>query len=473
MNIQLPDFSKICVLVVGDIMLDEYWQGDVSRISPEAPVPVVLIENNEKRPGGAGNVALNIASLGAKVKLFGLVGDDASADSLEKYLLAAKVDCRFKRLKDRATITKLRVMSKHHQLIRLDFEAKFNEAHSQLLLESFINNLTGIDAVVLSDYNKGSLLKSRDFIIAARKKNIPVFVDPKNIDFSHYRGATVITPNLKEFIATVGSCDTEREIAAKGLAMIDNYQIDNLLITRGEHGMTLIRKGHEETHIATRAQQVYDVTGAGDTVIAVLAASVAAGLPLEQAVHLANIAAGIVVAKLGTAAVSVPELRKAAQKTIVGGIVDEEQLLLAIAAAHDRGETIVMTNGCFDILHPGHVAYLDQAKKLGNYLIVAVNDDASVKRLKGSDRPINDLSKRMAVLAGLSAVDWVIPFSEDTPEKLIGKLLPDILVKGGDYRPEEIAGADCVIKHGGKVIVLDFVAGHSTTSIIAKMKEGQ
>ena len=467
----VPDFGSARLLVAGDIMLDRYWHGGTSRISPEAPVPVVHVREVEERPGGAGNVALNIAALGATATLTGLTGDDEAADSLQQRLEGAGVRCAFSRLPGLPTITKLRIVSRQQQLIRLDFEQGFSAADSGAMLESYRSYLPQADVVLLSDYAKGALQPPAPFIEAARETGKSVLVDPKSSDFSIYRGATLITPNLAEFEAVVGPCRHEDELAERGLGLIRDLELEALLITRGEHGMTLLRPDRPELHLPTRAQEVFDVTGAGDTVISVLATALAAGQPLEEATALANLAAGIVVGKLGTAAISVPELRQALRKDLgCGGVMSEEQLLLAVEDARAQGERIVMTNGCFDILHAGHVSYLEQARKLGDRLIVAVNDDASVAALKGSGRPINSLERRMAVLAGLQSVDWVVPFSEPTPERLICRILPDCLVKGGDYRPEQIAGHGCVTANGGEVRVLDFEEGISTSNIISTIR---
>lgn len=299
-----------------------------------------------------------------------------------------------------------------------------------------------------------------------------MLVDPKSLDFTAYSGATLVTPNMAEFEQVVGVCNSEQELIEKSAALIDILDLQALLVTRGEHGMTLLRKDEPELHLPTHAQEVFDVTGAGDTVISVLAAALAAGEDLPAATALANLAAGIVVGKLGTASVSVPELRRS---VLVGqdagfGVMSQAQLQIAVEDARSHGERIVMTNGCFDILHAGHVAYLNQARRLGDRLIVAVNDDDSVQRLKGKGRPINPVDRRMTVLAALERVDWVVPFSEDTPERLICEINPDLLVKGGDYKPRDIAGYDCVTRNGGEVVVLDFEDGCSTSDIIETIR---
>jgi D-beta-D-heptose 7-phosphate kinase/D-beta-D-heptose 1-phosphate adenosyltransferase len=472
MDIQIPVFENGRVLVVGDVMLDRYWHGDASRISPEAPVPVVHVADTEERPGGAANVALNTAALGAQTRLLGIVGQDAAAGSLEAMLDSAGVAHALHRCPDKRTVTKLRVISRQQQLIRLDFEDGFKAVEAEGLLPAYRDALQTCDVVVLSDYGKGTLCRAGELIAAARKAGKPVLVDPCGADFSVYRGASLITPNLAEFERAAGRAETEQELAARAAEMIARHALAAILLTRGEHGMTLFRPGEPEWHLPTQAREVFDVTGAGDTVIAVLAASVAAGQALPSAMSLANLAAGIVVSRLGTASVSVPELSRAVQGAHSAGCGDmnEEQLLLALGEVRARGERIIMTNGCFDILHAGHVAYLAKARRLGDRLVVAVNDDASVARLKGDARPVNPVERRMAVLAALGCVDWVVPFSEDTPERLICEVRPDVLVKGGDYRPHEIAGHDCVERGGGEVVVLEYEDGCSTTDIIERIR---
>ena len=334
------------------------------------------------------------------------------------------------------------------------------------------NLLEGIKVLVLSDYGKGALKNHQVLIQAARARGIPVLADPKGKDFSIYRGASLITPNLSEFETIVGGCADEADLVAKGAKLMADLDLGALLVTRGEHGMTLLRPGFAAMHLPARAREVFDVTGAGDTVISTLAAAIAAGEELPHAVALANLAAGIVVGKLGTAAISAPELRRAIQREEGSerGVLKLDQLLLAIDDARAHNEKIVFTNGCFDILHAGHVTYLEQARAQGDRLIVAVNDDASVSRLKGPGRPINSVDRRMAVLAGLGAVDWVISFPEATPENLLAQVKPDVLVKGGDYGIDQVVGADIVTSYGGTVKVLGLVENSSTTAIVDKIR---
>jgi D-beta-D-heptose 7-phosphate kinase/D-beta-D-heptose 1-phosphate adenosyltransferase len=470
----LPDFSAARVLVVGDLMLDRYWHGATERISPEAPVPVVHVHEEEGRAGGSGNVAINIAALGGRVSLLGLVGDDAAADTLEQQLLDAGVDTHLFRDSKYPTITKLRVISRHQQLIRLDFEDGFPAHDATAMLAKFEALLDDCDVVVLSDYAKGSLALPGAWIALAQKAAVPILVDPKGRDFSRYSGATLITPNWAEFQAVAGECRDQAELESAASGLMAECSLKHLLVTRGEQGMSLFSRDTETHHLPTRAQEVFDVTGAGDTVIATLSLAMAADQSVEAGTALANLAAGIVVGKLGTASVSAHELESALQEQRLAdhGVVDEDTLLDLIAAARNRGERIVFTNGCFDLLHAGHVTYLEQASRLGDRLIVAVNVDETVRQLKGPERPVNPLQNRMHVLAALGFVDWVLPFSEETPERLICRLQPDLLVKGGDNDPDAIPGATCVREAGGEVRVLSYIDGVSTTSIVDSIKQG-
>jgi len=474
MTMHLPSFENARVLVVGDLMLDRYWHGGTSRISPEAPVPVVHVNQNEERAGGACNVALNIATLGGQCTVMGLCGDDEAASTLENLLENARVKPRFIRMPENATVTKLRVMSRSQQLMRLDFEDGFIGQDLSRLEQDFAAQLDKHNIVVCSDYGKGSLRSVKRLIELCNEKNIPVLVDPKGSDFEKYTGASLITPNLSEFETVVGSCDTEDDLVAKANNLSEQFDIEALLVTRSEHGMSLMQQGYDPVHIPTQAREVFDVTGAGDTVISTLAASLGAGVSLERAMVLSNLAAGVVVAKSGTASVSLNELENAIEQNSSNtehGILDEADLYPLLDRCRARGETIVMTNGCFDILHAGHVTYLEQASELGDRLLVAVNIDETVRRLKGEDRPVNKVENRMRMLAALRCVDWVVAFSEDEPTRLICDLSPDILVKGGDNDADKIPGGDCVRAAGGKVMVLTYVDGISTTKIIESIKE--
>jgi len=467
----IPCFEDLNILVVGDVMLDYYWSGQTNRISPEAPVPVVKIAQKEARAGGAGNVALNIASLAANVTLLGIVGEDSEAQELQQLLTSKSVKCQFVSTPNSPTARKLRVVAQHQQLIRLDFEEPLIDFDYTEFFACYKIALNGIDAVIFSDYAKGVLTHIPQLLSLANEQGIKSFVDPKGADFSRYQGANLITPNRSEFQEVVGICHTNEEIINKGQALLSQFNISALLVTLSEHGMALIEP-NKTSFLPTHAREVFDVTGAGDTVIASMALGVASGLELQHAMHLANMAAGIVVGKFGTSTVSSIELNR----TLHGdnehllGVVTEEELITALDFSKKNGEKIVMTNGCFDILHAGHVAYLEQARRLGDRLVVAINSDESVRQLKGTSRPINKLDDRMTIIAALECVDWVIPFTEETPERIYHKFLPQVLVKGGDYQPEGVVGGEAVIQAGGKVAILDFVDGRSTTTMIERIK---
>lgn len=473
MSLTVPDFTAAKVLAVGDLMLDQYWFGATSRISPEAPVPVVNVTDAQSRAGGAANVAVNLASLGVQTVICGVVGDDANARALHELLSNAGIESDFVTAAGRPTVTKLRVLSRNQQLIRLDTEDAFDATDVSPLVAHFEQRLGAATVCVLSDYAKGTLASAAEMIAACRAQGVTALVDPKGTDFSRYRGASVLTPNLAEFSAVVGASSNKVDLVDRGRRLIADLDLGAIVVTLGERGMAVIESGEEALFLPARSREVFDVTGAGDTVIAMLGAGLAAGQTLAEAAALANLAAGLVVRKIGVASVTPLELRLALHEQGQGGrgMLNRNEARATAAEARRRGERIVMTNGCFDILHTGHVAYLEEAKMRGNRLLVAVNDDDSVRRLKGAGRPINPLQDRMAVLAGLASVDWVVPFGEETPAELIAEVLPDVLVKGGDYTPESIAGAETVRANGGVVEVLQFREGRSTSAILAALKK--
>lgn len=474
---QFPDFQQARIAVIGDVMLDRFYFGKASRISPEAPVPVVNVERLEDVPGGAANVAMNLASLGALSTLCGITGKDEAASVLQQRLNCVGVNCLFHQPADSGTIIKSRVVSSHQQLLRLDFEKPFTATQAQAMESLAEQLLNAVQVMVLSDYNKGTLADPQFWINAAQQKQIPVLVDPKGSDFNKYRGADLITPNMTEFEAVVGNVESEADLINKAKKLIAQLDIKAILITRSEHGMTLIRSDEPEFHLPAIAKEVADVTGAGDTVISTLAAALAAGQSLENAVTLANVAASIVVSKLGTSTVSEPELKAEYERHqgknntdhSISGAVTPEQLKTAVTQAKARGEKVVFTNGCFDILHAGHVTYLQQARAQGDRLIVAINSDESVTRLKGEGRPINSADRRLIVLAGLADVDWVTCFEGDTPEELLRLVQPDVLVKGGDYDKKGVVGWEIVEAYGGEVKVMGLVENCSTTAIVNKI----
>ncbi len=473
MSFSLPHFSDAHILVIGDIMLDRYWTGPTSRISPEAPVPVVKISDIDDRLGGAANVALNVATLGCKTSLCGITGDDEAGNTIKQLLTSSSISDATIADSHNPTITKLRVLSRHQQLLRMDFEESLKNTSQEALLKKVSEILDDVDAVIISDYAKGTVSSPEPIIALCNKTNTPVFVDPKGSNFAHYQNASYITPNLSELEGIVGESNSQKEIFDKADRLCEDLNLKGLLVTLSEKGMALIRNNEPPYHMPTSARDVFDVTGAGDTVIATLAASYASGTDIQTAMRLANLAAGVVVGKLGTSTVSAAELNAALElddKEIQKGQLPLNELIKQIGLCRKKGEKIVFTNGCFDILHAGHVRYLKEAAKLGDRLVVGMNSDTSIKKLKGKNRPIVPLAERMEVMSSLNCVDWVAPFEDETPIELITKISPDVLAKGGDYVAENIVGFTHITEKGGEVIVLPFVDGCSTTSIVEKIK---
>lgn len=485
-SVVMPDYNQIkgttsrpewpapaSVVVVGDVMLDRYWRGVAARVSPEAPVPIVRVTSNEERVGGAANVAANAAALGARVSLLGVTGDDTAGDTLEALCKGLGLSTSFIRCKETPTTVKLRVISQHQQLLRLDFEGLAPEMINIKIRDALDDLMMQAKVVVFSDYAKGTLGNSQGLLERVKAAGKIAIVDPKGVDFSRYAGADLVTPNLSEFEATVGKCRDNAEIVARARSLCAAHGFGAVLVTRGEHGMTLVPAAGQAVQLAARARDVFDVTGAGDTVCAALAWALAGGVALERAIELANSAAGIAVGKLGTAVVTAAELAESmtANAARASFTMEPGELISEVAAARQRGLRIVMTNGCFDVLHVGHVRHLEEAAALGDRLIVAVNSDDSVRRLKGPSRPINTLADRIEILRRLRAVDWVVSFDTDTPHDLIAHIAPDLLVKGGDYRINEIAGADEVLRAGGNVLTLPYHAGFSSTRMIEAVAE--
>ena len=479
----LPPTVSARILVVGDFMVDRYWFGDTVRVSQEAPVPVVDVADVEDRPGGAANVALNIATLGARCVFVAAVGRDAAARGVRKRLEAAGVECDFVEVPAWQTTLKIRVVSQRQQLLRADVEAPLPESVSEAVQARVAVRLPDVDAVILEDYDKGVLAVPEALVECAKAAGVTVLVDPKHKPFTRYAGADVIKPNRPEFERAVGTWRDEAELAAKGEAVLERIGAGALVVTQGSDGLTVVRREGGASHVSGHDVQIYDRTGAGDTVAAALGVGIGLGWSMMEAARMANAAAGLVCAKSGTASVSGAEVNRALAKRKAnaslassvdyeGRVLTSEELLVAVAAARESGERIVFTNGCFDIVHPGHVGYLEEARRLGDRLIVAVNDDASAERVKGVGRPVNPLRSRMGVLAHLGAVDWVVPFSEDTPERLLAAVRPDVLVKGGDYAEREIVGAGLVREYGGEVRALSRFEGCSTSSIIRRINGG-
>jgi D-beta-D-heptose 7-phosphate kinase/D-beta-D-heptose 1-phosphate adenosyltransferase len=466
------------ILVVGDVMLDRYIWGEVGRISPEAPVPIVRATHQSEQPGGAANVAMNLACLGAQTVLAGFTGGDEHELLLAQCLRDKGISPQFVPCHGFPTITKTRILGGQQQMLRLDSErlAPHEQADYDRLVASVLAQLPGCHAVILSDYAKGVLAPSvcQSIIQAARNLGIPVLVDPKNADFARYRGATAICPNLGELSAaaqlqTAGAARPLEELLAAGQAMVSTFNLEFLFATLSEKGIALLRPGTRFIAPAV-ARQVFDVSGAGDTVIAVLALCLASALQPETAVQLANVAAGIVVGKVGTVPVEKHELLAALAPEFAlhaeDKVVDRAELFTRVAQWKAGGERVVFTNGCFDLLHIGHITLLEQARRLGDKLIVAINGDASLSALRGSARPVVGQRERARVLAALAAVDAVVVFAEPTPLDLIVAVRPDVLVKGGDYNPESVVGANEVKAWGGQVRIVPLVEGVSTTRLL-------
>jgi len=477
--------ARQTVLCIGDLMLDEFVYGEVSRISPEAPAPVIAVQRSEIHVGGAGNVARNVAAVGARCIFVGLVGDDAAGAMLRSELakdgaIEAVLVCD----PSRPTTRKVRFVSEHFSthMLRADWELASPAAGDieQQLIDAILPLLSRADVVLLSDYAKGVLTARvvRNVIDAARKLGKRVLVDPKSANFAIYRGATLLTPNRKEFAeATRSRADSDASIAAAAQDAMQLADCDAILVTQSEHGMTLVPRIGAPIHVPAHPVKVRDVSGAGDTVAAVLAATLATGADWETCLRMANAAAAVAVGKQGTATVSVRELRRvilphaflAAEEKIIGPAGD---LAAHVAGWRKQGLRIGFTNGCFDILHPGHVKVLTAARAACDRLVVGLNSDASVKRLKGEGRPVQDEHARAEVLAALEAVDLVAIFDEDTPIRLITEVRPNVLVKGGDYTREQVVGHDIVEAAGGAVMLVDIMPGFSTTSLVDRARRG-
>ncbi len=453
-------------------MLDRYWQGQCARISPEAPVPVVDIASTEERPGGAANVALNVAALGASCTLIGVVGKDEDGRTLRGRLEAAGVVCHFVEQENWRTPVKLRVLSQHQQLLRMDFEDRLPRSCSAVVEGLVAEHVADHDCVILQDYDKGVICNPANLIQAAVARSTPVVVDPKHKALSAYTGATLIKPNMSEFEAYSGTLPDHNAMQQAAYKLVEDCGLQALLVTRGAEGMLLVEADGTHANLPSRAVDVHDVTGAGDTVAAVLGTMIALGEGFEASALVANLAASIVVSKLGTASATAAEIQREISRGlhVDRGVLGLDALREQVAGAKSLGEKIVFTNGCFDILHAGHISYLEEARALGDRLVVAINSDASVRELKGAGRPVNNLEARMHVLSGLSAVDWVVAFSEATPENLLRDLQPDLLVKGGDYGISGVVGADIVQAYGGEVKVLGLVEGVSTSRILEQAK---
>jgi D-beta-D-heptose 7-phosphate kinase/D-beta-D-heptose 1-phosphate adenosyltransferase len=483
-HVDWNEFNRRNILVVGDLMLDRYLWGDVERISPEAPVPVVRVNSRSESAGGAGNVAFNLVGLGARVTLVGVRGADEAGRRLgalmhRPSILDLSIECA-----GRSTITKTRVVSGGQQLLRLD-EEQVRPVGVEIVQAAVGHIATAAqtaDAIVLSDYGKG-MLQSPDLCAAAvriaQARGIPILVDPKGRDWERYRGATCLTPNRREIEVFDGALiESDDQLGAVMQRTLRRLDLSRLLVTRGASGMCLMSPDGTPLFIPTIARQVFDVSGAGDTVVATLALAVACKIGFEDAARLANLAAGVVVAKVGTQPINRIELENALRAhgaTTSAGphakVFTCDAALAQVDAWRANGETIVFTNGCFDLLHPGHVHLLNRARELGRRLVVGLNADISVARLKGPGRPILNESDRAAILGALDCVDLVVLFDEDTPERLIARLKPDVLVKGADYRPDQVVGRGIVESYGGRLQLIELLDGYSTTAVARKLRQ--
>ena len=474
----LPDFSNHTIVVIGDVMLDQYFWGDVDRISPEAPVPVVKVNKKTMSLGGAGNVAMNLKGVNCGHRLIGLRGLDDNGEHLAALLEKEAIDHSLATIQTHPTTTKTRILGQGQQLIRLDEERSqsIDEQAVDTLLTILDDCLDKTSGVIISDYGKG-IFKSdaaQRIIHRCRSLNIPVFVDPKGHDWERYKGATCITPNTAEFnlVAPFDEYD-EATLEQQAEKTIEQLNLQYILMTRGARGMSLFSANQPAVHISTEAQEVFDVSGAGDTVIATLTAAYCSGMEMQDAASLANTAAGIVVGKIGTKPVIDTELKQAlSNRTLTGSTkcVDLARPCEWSRAWRRDGQRVVFTNGCFDILHVGHIQLLHAAAAQGDRLIVGLNSDSSVKNLKGQSRPVVPEMERAALLSSIKGVDLVVMFDEETPIDLIRRLTPDVLVKGGDYTPETVVGHEMVEQSGGRVVIVPLIDGVSTTKVIASIQ---
>ena len=470
----LDNFKGKRILVIGDVMLDRYIIGEVTRISPEAPVPVIKVSKELHVPGGASNTASNVSSLGGKAYLAGIIGDDNAGKILTDLLKKKNIETNGLVIdKERPTIQKTRVVGQPQQIVRIDYEEdeKVSPEIEEKLIDYIRTILNEIDVVVISDYAKGVVTKNlaSNIITLCNESKKPIIVDPKPSNLELFKGATLVTPNQKEASLMTGMENKLENVVVMGEKIKDILN-SNVLITKGEYGSSLIELKGDIIHIPTKAKEVYDVSGAGDTVVAALALSIAAGADLKYAAVIANHAAGIVVGKAGTATTTVKEILSLFEKE-ESKTKTLDELKDIVKDLKSKGKKIVWTNGCFDILHVGHVKYLQKAKELGDVLILGLNTDESVRKIKGPTRPILKEEERAEMLSALSCIDYIVFFDEETPIIPITELKPDIVVKGSDYKEEDVVGNELMKKTGGRVELVPVVEGFSTTNIIKKILE--
>lgn len=472
---QLYRMNEITVLVYGDFMVDKYIHGEVSRISPEAPVPVLHVTGKERKFGGAGNVVANLLALGAKVRVAGFTGSDEDGTWMTDTFSKMGADTTYIENTDNLqTVIKTRITSRNQQFIRLDEEKPGNITKDLevKILDNVFDMLQGVDSVILSDYGKGNVTPdvARGIINACMRFEIPVIVDPKGVDYDKYRGATVCKPNEKELaVATGRKLSTDEDVEKAGCELKNQYGIENLIVSRSEKGIMYLNAWNVRKDFATRAQEIIDVTGAGDTVVAMIASMMAIGADLEDSCKLANMAAAIVCSKFGAASASVQELIDAMEKGTGNKSFTLEEVQKKIYNARQQGKIIVFTNGCFDLLHAGHLSSFRQARQYGDILIAAVNSDASVKRIKGNNRPIINEENRMRMVNSLKYVDYVVLMEENDPTRLISVLRPDVVVKGRDWEGKYMPERETIEAYGGQLKFIDLERGLSTTEIIERV----
>lgn len=474
----LDRIGAVKALVVGDLMLDEYLWGKTERISPEAPVQVVDITHEDLRLGGAGNVINNLVTLGCQVHVASVLGNGHDGDLIRSMLDAIQVDTTGLLFDPRRkTSRKTRILASHQQMMRFDRESRepITAEQEQILATYVRENAARYDVILISDYLKGVLTEGllQQIIQIGKERGLPVVIDPKGTDYHKYRGATLLTPNRKETEVASRVAITDLDsLRLAGRTLLENLDLETLVVTRSEEGISIFFRDGQEVHLPTQAQEVYDVTGAGDTVLSLIGVGLACGLSIAEAAHVANLAAGVAVSKVGTSTVSIDEIRDSFSQQFLEGdakIKDRHRLRQILEVERQRGKTIVFTNGCFDLLHVGHVKYLQQARRQGDLLILGLNSDASIRRLKGPNRPLISEQERAHILAALTCIDYLVIFDEDTPLELIDLLRPDILVKGGDYTPATVVGRDLVESYGGRIALIDLVDGRSTTNIIERI----
>jgi D-beta-D-heptose 7-phosphate kinase/D-beta-D-heptose 1-phosphate adenosyltransferase len=475
----LPRFPQVRALILGDVMLDRFIYGRIDRISPEAPIPILTIERETDMPGGAANVARNLSAAGARAVLVGLVGEDPwGAELVAKLARLEGIETCLIRDRSRPTTVKTRFVAEDQQVLRADQESSrsLSPEVEQSVLSAFESALPHAGIVIVSDYAKGVLSSSilDNAIAAARRAGKPIVTDPKSKSFGKYRGASVLTPNRHELQVACGFECTSDEDVVRGARRVLTEQIcDTIVVTRGKDGMSIVQSNGQVDHLRTTAREVFDVSGAGDTVVATIAAALAAGAGIADACRLANVAAGIVVGKHGTAVATAEEMLAALspyqQASGPYKLFSRDRAMRMAQDWRSHGLTVAFTNGCFDLLHPGHISLIDQARRVADRLIVGINSDSSVRRLKGPDRPLQSEIARATVLASLKSVDAVVIFDEDTPLQLIEILAPDVLVKGADYKMDQVVGAELVVRRGGRVFLAELIPGHSTTNTLQRV----